>query len=153
MVQLACVFFHVDAGDADAFFLAFHFDVDMAAEADRFIELRDLVVFGQIGVKIVFTVEFVEFLDLAAQRQAGADSELDHLFVEHGQCAGHTQADRANMGVRLAAEFGRAGAERFRVSFKLGMDLQADNCSIFFHYLLPPNVANTLWYSLACSKV
>ena len=143
----------MDTGHADTLFPAFHFNVDMAAQANRLIELRDLIVFRQIGIKIVFTVEFIEFLDIAVQSKSRTDRKFHHLFVEHGQSAGHTQADRADMGVGFAAELSRAGAERFRICFKLSMDFQADNSSIFFHYLLPPNGASTLWYSLACSKV
>ena len=45
MDQFPGIFFHMDTGHADTFFLAFHFNVDMPAQANRLIELRDLIVF------------------------------------------------------------------------------------------------------------
>lgn len=49
VVQLPGIFFHMDTGHADTFFPAFHFNVDMAAQANRLIELRDLIVFDRSG--------------------------------------------------------------------------------------------------------
>ena len=144
MVQLACILFHVDTGNADAFMLAVNNDVDMTAQADRFIKLGNLIVLGQVRIEVVFTVEFVVFLDIAVQRQASLDSEINNLLVQHRQCTGHTQANRAYMGVGQAAEGSGAAAECFSFGFQLGMNFQADNGNIFSHYLLPPSGANTL---------
>ena len=89
----------------------------MAAEANRLVKLGNLVVFGKVGVKIVFTVELVEFLDIAPQCKAGTDSELNNLFVQHRQCARHTEAHGADVGVGQAAELRGAGAECFGFGF------------------------------------
>ena len=144
VVQLACILFHVDTGNADAFMLAVNNNVDMTAKADRFIKLGNLIVLGQVRIEVVFTVEFVVFLDIAVQRQACFDSEINNLLVQHRQCTGHTQANRAYMGVGQAAESSGAAAECFSFGFQLGMNFQADNGNIFSHYLLPPSGANTL---------
>ena len=117
VVQLACVFFHVDAGNAKAFGHTVNFNVNMAAEANRLVKLRNLVVFGKVGVKVVFTVKFIEFLNFAAQCKARTDGKFNNLFVQHRQCARHAEAHGANMGVRRAAELSGAGAEGFGFGF------------------------------------
>ena len=71
----------------------------MTAKADRFIKLGNLIVLGQVRIEVVFTVEFVIFLNIAVQRQTCFDSEINNLLVQHRQCTGHTQANRAYMGV------------------------------------------------------
>ena len=63
--QLAGIFFHMDTGNTDAFFLTVHPDVDMSSQTDRLIPLGDLVVLCQIRVEIILAVHFIEFLDIA----------------------------------------------------------------------------------------
>ena len=144
MVQLACILFHVDTGNADAFMLAVNNDINVTAQADRLIKLGNLIVLGQVRIEIVFTVKFVEFLNIAVQCQTCFNSEINNLLVQHRQSTRHTQAYRAYMGVRQTAEGSGAAAECFSFSFQLGMNFQADNGNIFSHYLLPPSGANTL---------
>ena len=117
MYQLAGVFFHMDTGNADAFFLAVHPDIDVTAQADGFIPLGDLVILGQVGIEIIFTVKFIEFLNVAVQSQTGADRKFNYPLVQHRQRARHAQADRAHMGIGFCAEFRGAGAECFGFCF------------------------------------
>ena len=65
MHQLARVFFHMDAGDADAFLLAVDADVDMPAQADGLVPLGDLVILRQVGIEVILTVHLIEFLNVA----------------------------------------------------------------------------------------
>ena len=134
----------MDTGYANALVLALNHDIDMTAQANGFIKLGNLIVLSQVRIEIVFTVEFIVFLNIAVQSQACFNSEINHLLIQHGQGAGHTQAYGAHMGIRSAAKFSGAAAEGFGFSFQLGMDLQADNGNISSHYLLPPSGANTL---------
>ena len=115
--QLARVFFHMDAGDADAFLLAVDPDINMTAQADWFVPLGDLVILRQVGIEVILTVHLIEFLNVAVQRQARPDGKFHHPFVQHRQCSRHAQADGAHVGVGLRAEFRGAGAERFGLCF------------------------------------
>ena len=117
MHQLARVFFHMDAGDADAFLLTVDPDVDVPAQADGLIPLGDLIVLRQIGIEVILTVHLIEFLNVAVQRQACPDGKLHHPFVQHRQRPRHAQADGAHVGVGFCAEFRGAGAERFGLCF------------------------------------
>ena len=151
--QFTSVLFHMDTGNANAFFFAIYVDVDVTIQADRFIQLGDLVVGAKVRIEIAFAVEFVVFLDFAVYCQTSTNCKFYNLFVQNRESTGQAQAAGANMGVRYVGEFCGAGAECFRFSFQLSMNFQADNGSIFSHYLLPPNGAITLWKSVACSKV
>ena len=140
MHQLAGIFFHMDAGDADAFFLAVDPDINMPAQADGFIPLGNLIILRQVGIEVILTVHLIELLNVAVQGQTGTDREFNHPLVQHRQ----GKADRAHMGVGFRAEFRGAGAERFGFCFQFGMDFQTDDSNIIFHYLLPPNGATAL---------
>jgi hypothetical protein len=59
MHQLSGIFFHVDARDADIFFAALAVvNLQISAQAQRLVVLRNLVAFGQIGIKIIFRSNF-----------------------------------------------------------------------------------------------
>ena len=115
--QLAGIFFHMDAGDTDAFFLAVDPDINMPAQADGFIPLGNLVILRQVGIEVILTVHLIELLNVAVQGQTGADCEFNHPLVKHRQGTGHAQADRTHMGVGFRTEFRGAGAERFGFCF------------------------------------
>src|SRR6516162_10604167 len=63
----------------------------------------------------------------AIQRQRGSYAHLDRAFVQNGQRAGQTEADRANIGVRRVAEPRRAATENLGLGQQLRMDFQADH--------------------------
>ncbi|MPM72701.1 hypothetical protein SDC9_119677 [bioreactor metagenome] len=113
MYQFTSILFHMNTRNADSLGLTVNFNVDMTAFADRFIELRDLIVFGQVRVKIIFTVKFIKLFNFAVNSKSCANSKLNNLFVQHRQSTRHTQTDRADMSIRLAAEFRGAAAESF----------------------------------------
>lgn len=104
---------------------------------DRQVELRGLEVLRQIGVVIVFAVEFAEAGDLAVQCEAGADSVFEDFLIQDRQHARQAETDRAYIGIRICAEGCLAAAEDFGGGLKLGMDFKADDYFIF-HSLISP---------------
>src|SRR5438128_411877 len=100
MHQLACVFFDVSA--MDSYFLAI--DGEMSAQADRLRVLRNLVAFGQIRVKVVLAIELSGLRDFAVQGNPGFNGELDYLAVENRENSRHSQTNRTNMIVGIAAK-------------------------------------------------
>ena len=71
--------------------------------------------------------------DLEVEHQAGFNGVLNHFFIENGQCAGHTEADGADIGIGLVAEMVAAAAEDFSFSTELDMNFQAYNGFKFRH--------------------
>ena len=65
-----------------------HSDLDAAAGRERPIELRDLVSLRQVGIEVVLSREDRRRVHLAAERERGANRQLDGVFVEHRQRAG-----------------------------------------------------------------
>ena len=128
MDQLAGILFHMDAGDTDGLWLLpIHLDLDAAMLTDRQLELGDLVALGQVRVKIILAGKAVFPVDGRIGGQAELDGRFHHLPVEHRQRAGHTQADRAGMGVGRRTELGGTAAENLAFGLHLGMDFQPDH--------------------------
>ena len=80
MVELANVFLEMDTRERDFFVLAHdvarrtgQFDLDGTADADRLVELGNLVIFRRVGIKIIFAIPFADRRDFAAQHEAGFD--------------------------------------------------------------------------------
>ena len=129
--ELAGVLLHVDAGDAEALAAVLRLDIEPAADADRLFELGDLVALGEVGVEVVLAGKDRALGDGAVGGQAGHDREFDDLLVQHRQSAGEAEADRAGLGIRLAAEAGGTAAEDLGLGLELDMDFQADDDFIF----------------------
>ena len=125
--QLAGIFLHVDAGDADAFGTAVHIDVQVALDGDGQFVLGYLVSLGQVGIEVVFAGKPAVRRNGAVGGQGHAQGVVHDLAVEYRQHPGHAQADRADMGVGGGAELGGAAAEDFGGGFQLGMDFQSDD--------------------------
>ena len=129
---LAGVFFHVEAGDADAFGVAVGVgDDEVAVLGDGLVELGDLIALGAVGVEVVLAGEDAGLADLAADGFGGEDGELDGLLVQHGQRAGQAEAGGADVGVGLAAVLVFAAAEGLGAGEELDVDLQADDGLVF----------------------
>ena len=144
MVQLTCIFFHMNTGNTNAFFCTVKIYIDITMLANRFIELGDLIVFRKVRVKIVFTVKFIIRFYFAVKCQACTNGKFYNLFIQNRQCTGHTQAHRANVGIRLTAKLRGAGAKSFRFSFQFCVNFKTNNSNVFSHHALPPSGANTL---------
>ena len=126
--QLARVFFHVHPGDAHpegAAVLQFH--VQMPADAQRQVVLRDLVGLGQVGIEVVLAVEDGALGDPAVEGQGDARGVLHRLLVDHRQHARMPQADRADPRVGRLAEGHLAAAEHLGAGAQLHVDLEADD--------------------------
>jgi predicted nucleic acid-binding protein len=76
-------------------------------------ELRNLVALRQVRIEIVLAVEDRAVVDLRLEAKPGAHRLLDALLVDHRQHAGHGRIDQRDIGVGLAAEFGRAPENSF----------------------------------------
>jgi hypothetical protein len=72
---------------------------DAAADAERQVHLRGLIVFRHVRIEIVLAVPLGDFRRRAIEHQAGEQGFFDGLAVEHGQRAGQAEADRAGVGV------------------------------------------------------
>ncbi len=130
--QLAGVLLDMDAFDADGLgaalrILLVEHDLDLPFAHQRMVELADLVALRKIGVEVVFTVETRPFVDLRFDRHAGADRLADALAVGHGQHAGHSRVDQADLRIGLRAEGGRRAGEELGVGGHLGMDFEANH--------------------------
>jgi len=111
--QFSRVLFHVYLAYVDCFFLPVNFDVKMTVAANRGVQLRYLVGFGQVGVKIIFAVKLAVFGDVKIKRQPEPQGILHDGTVKHRQYAGHPRADRADVGIRFATVCGSTSAENF----------------------------------------
>ena len=126
--QLARVLLHVHPGDAHpvgAAVLQLH--VQMPADAQGQVVLRDLVGLGQVGIEVVLAVEDGALGDAAVEGQGDAGGVLHRLLVGHRQHARMPQADRADVGVGRLAEGDLAAAEHLGAGAQLHVDLEADD--------------------------
>ena len=96
MGEFAGVLLQVHAAHADQALAGGGVDHQAAALGQRVFVLRDLVAFGQIGVKIVLAREQAGARHAAFQPQRHAQRVFHRLAVDHRQHAGHAGAHRAN---------------------------------------------------------
>jgi hypothetical protein len=84
----------------------------IALADDRLLELRNLVALRQVRIEIVLAVEHRAVVDLAL-RPSPVRTACSHAFlVDHRQHAGHGGIDERDIGVGLAAEFGRGAGKQ-----------------------------------------
>ena len=100
---------------------------DRAAEAERLVVLRDLIILRHVRIEIILPVELAARGDLAAEHLAGEDRLHDRLLIRHRQHAGHPEADGTDMRIGSAAELVLARAEHLRVRLELAVDFKADH--------------------------
>ena len=101
--------------------------VQVPADAQRQVVLRDLVGLGQIGIEVVLAVEDGALRDPAVERQSDARGVLHRLLVGHRQHARVPQADRADLRVGRLAEGDLTAAEHLGAGVQLHVDLEADD--------------------------
>jgi hypothetical protein len=89
--------------------------------------LADLVALGQVWIEVVLAVEPGVALDLAFERQGGADGHPQRRLVQPRQHAGKAQVDHRYPGVGLAAEGVLGGGEQLGPEAQLDMHLEADD--------------------------
>jgi len=83
-----------------------------------------LVGFGQVGVKIIFTIKLAVLGNGAIKGDAESNSVLYNGAVKHRQYARHSRADGTDVRVRLAAVSCCAGAENFLILSTTRRELQ-----------------------------
>ena len=137
MDQFARVFFHVNAGDADAPGRTVDLDVKEAVLRQGKFVLGDLVTLRQVGIKVVFPGEDRLGIDPAVGGQGHFQGELHRFLVQDRQTPGHPQADLADMGIGRGPEGGGAAAEDLAGGEQMGVDLQPDDG--FVLQFLPPD--------------
>ena len=110
-----------------------HRHAQATVRAQRQRVLADLVALRQVRVEVVLALEAHRLgLDVAVERDPGADHELHGAAVDDRQGAGHPQADGADARIRLVrfrAGRCRAAAEHLRLGAQLGVHLDADDRS------------------------
>ena len=113
MQRLAGILFEMHAHDPDAprSLLAAQFDAPV--DGERLLVLRDLITLRQVRIEVILARENRPVPDGAAERQRGANREIDRGPVEHRQRAGQSETDRADVRVRRRAERSAASAENF----------------------------------------
>ncbi len=116
-----------------------HHDVQPPVDAQRLVVLRDLVVLRHVRVEVVLPREPGLNGDRAVQRQPDLDRVLDGHPVGHRERAGQAQADRADQGVRLTAEPGRAAAEHLGHGAELDVRFEADHRVVAAHRVVVGN--------------
>ena len=136
MRELAHVFFEVRARDADAAHTigragAGEFKIHEAVRRAGFVVLRELVIFGGVGIEITFAVEFGEARNFAVQQVTRQHRQTQRLVVRHGQHAGQAEADGTDVGVRLGTVSVRATAPHLRFGFELDVGFQTDDSFVF----------------------
>ena len=134
--RLAGVLFHVGAFDRHLVAGPVDLELDAPVVGDRLVVLADLVVLRHVRVEVLLAGEAAPLGDLAAQGQADADGRLDGLAVDDRQGAGQAEADRADVGVGLAAELGGAAAPHLRGGAEFDVHLQAEDDVEALHRLV-----------------
>ena len=136
MRELAHVFFEMRAGDADFAHAicgtcAAEFKFDKAVLRRGLVVLRELVIFRRVGIEITFAVELREARDFAVQKKTRQHREAQRLVIRHGQHAGHSETNRADIRVRLGTILVRAAAPHLGFCFKLDVRFQPDDGFVF----------------------
>ena len=115
------------AHDPDALLAVRRRHHERAAPAERRLVLADLVALRQVGVEVVLAREDRVLGDLAAEREAELDRELDRARVRHRQRARMREADGARVRVLGGAVLELAAAEHLRARLQVRVDLEADD--------------------------
>ena len=142
MDQFSRVLFQMQPRDADAMGASVVAgDGQIALLRQGNVVFSDLVGFGKIGIKVVFSVKTRELVDGAVQRKASAHAVLHYFFVQHGQRAGLSRAYGADMRIGNGSEEVRGtAAENFRFRAQLNVNFQADDRGEFqCHQRSPPS--------------
>ena len=100
--------------DANTLFTAVgKLNFDIAAPYNGLFQLRGLVAFGQVWIKVVLPLEGGLAGNLCVDGEAKHDRIIDRLLVEHGQSAGHGEINGAGLGVGFCSKSGAGAREYF----------------------------------------
>ncbi len=99
--------------------------LDFAFTDNRVRELADLIALRQVGIEIILPVEAGIGVDLRLQAEAGTDSLLDAILVDHGQHAGHCRIDQRHIAVGVRTKRRGRARKQLRIGRDLSMDFEA----------------------------
>ena len=123
MNRLAGIVLHVEARNAEGFFLAIDDfagfrpfageNPDNAMLAKRTVELGNLISLGQIRVEIVLSCKNRRLVDLAPKRNRSLHGHRDSLPVNNRKGSRESEAYRTGICIRRGPELGAAATEQF----------------------------------------
>ena len=124
MSKLAGVLFHVSTLDVDRVGVPRrNLHLDSTFESNWLIELRSLEVFSKVWVKVVLASKTTVRRNVTTNRQTNLDGRLNCPLVHHRQSARQTQANWANVGVRLVAKVVAATTKHLGFGVELNVNL------------------------------
>ena len=103
-----------------------------AAETQREVELRSLVVLRHVRVEIILPVPLHHRRRGTAEQHAREDGFFDGSAIQHRQRARQAEADGTGERVRGFAEFHRAAAEHLAPRAELTVNLKTDGDDVIF---------------------
>ena len=80
------------------------FDFNITATHYGLFQLRSLVAFGRVGVKIILSFEGGLFANFRINCQTKHHCIVHGLFVEYRQCAGHGQINGTGLSISFGTE-------------------------------------------------
>src|SRR5665811_86556 len=99
MVTFASISLKMSPGNTDSLGPTFDLNINLTADNNRLVVLCNLVSHRQIGVKVVLTVKFTEWLRGRIESEGSAASQMDRFTVEHRQGTGQAETNVANQRV------------------------------------------------------
>ena len=125
--RLPRILLHVDAGDAAPLGLAGDLEDQLAAFAERRIELRDLVALREVGIEVVLSGELALAPDVATEGYACAQGQRYSLALQHGERARVARAYLVDDRVCRLAEGDGTAAENLGIGAQLRVDFEPDD--------------------------
>ena len=99
----------------------------MAFFAKGLFELRYLIAFGQIRIKIVLSCKGGHRPNGAVGGQGQPSGKGHRATVQDRQTSRQSQAHGTDLGVGLSSEAGAAAAKYFRLGGEMNMDFESDD--------------------------
>src|SRR4051794_28255005 len=125
---LARVLLQMQARDADlARFPLGQVERDGALADNRPAVLRDLIPRRQIGIEVIFAVEYRDQVYLGVEPEPGLHRLLDAEVIDDWEHARHRRIDEGDLRIRLRAKIGRRAGEQLGVADDLGMDFKPEH--------------------------
>src|SRR5687767_6010040 len=91
MRALPGIFFYLYTVDTYPFKPSVSRYVNVSADDDRFLQLRYLITFRQIGIKVVFALEVAVLLRLGIECDGDAAGVFHRFAVQYGQSTRHAK--------------------------------------------------------------
>ena len=133
MNKLTGILLHMDFMNAYGLLTAcFRLDLHTAVSANRQIKLGYLIVLRIVRIEIVLPVKFTVPGNLTVRCQSHCNGILQNLLVQYRQGTGHSGTNRTCMGIGCSTKSGRTATENLGFGRKLHMNLQTDDCFVFF---------------------